>query len=267
MTAVQSSDGLLQVTGLVKHFPVRLGLLIQRQVGAVRAVDGVDLEVGRGETLCVLGGSGCGKSVMLKCIAGLLHPSAGSIRIDGEEIVGLDERELVRVRRKIGFVFQNSALFDSLTVFENVALPIREHRKVEEAEIARIVRDRLAIVGLDGTQEKLPGELSGGMRKRVALARAVAADPAIVLYDEPTTGLDPANARRIDLLIRELQRRLGVTGIVVTHDISSAFTVADRMALMADGVIRAQGSPDAFRSSREPLVREFLEARMIPSLA
>jgi phospholipid/cholesterol/gamma-HCH transport system ATP-binding protein len=234
--------------------------------GRLEVLRGIDLEVRRGETLCVLGGSGCGKSVMLKCIAGLLRPSAGSIRIDGEEIVGLDERDLVRVRRKIGFVFQNSALFDSLTVFENVAFPIREHHQVDEAEIAKIVRERLAIVGLDGTQDQLPDELSGGMRKRVALARAVAADPAIVLYDEPTTGLDPSNAKRIDLLIRELQRRLGVAGIVVTHDISSAFMVADRLALMADGVIRAEGTPDVFRSSPEPLVREFLEARAIPGL-
>ena len=229
-------------------------------------LQGLDLSVHRGETLCVLGGSGCGKSVLLKCIAGLLRPMAGSIKVDGDEIVGLRESDLVEVRKKIGFVFQYSALFDSLTVFENVAYPVREHRKVSEEELAKIVRDRLSIVGMDGTQEKLPGELSGGMRKRVAFARAVAADPQIVLYDEPTTGLDPTNAQRVDLLIRELQRRLGVTGIVVTHDIASAFAVADRLALMADGVIRAQGTPEEFRSSREPIVREFLEARLIPAV-
>jgi len=222
---------------------------------------GLDLDVHRGETLCVLGGSGCGKSVLLKCIAGLLRPTAGSIKVDGDEVVGLRESDLVEVRKKIGFVFQASALFDSLTVFENVAYPVREHRKVSDEELAKIVKDRLAIVGLDGTQEKLPAELSGGMRKRVALARAVSADPQIVLYDEPTTGLDPMNAHRIDLLIRELQSRLNVTGIVVTHDIASAFAVADRMALMADGVIRAQGTPEEFRASPEPVVKEFLEAR------
>ena len=226
---------------------------------------GLDLDVHRGETLCVLGGSGCGKSVLLKCIAGLLRPEAGSIQVDGTEIVGLKESDLVDVRKKIGFVFQYAALFDSLTVFENVAYPVREHRKVSEEEVSKIVKDRLAIVGMDGTQEKLPGELSGGMRKRVAFARAVSADPQIVLYDEPTTGLDPTNAQRVDLLIRELQRRLGVTGIVVTHDIASAFMVADRMALMADGVIRALGSPEEFRTSSEPIVREFLEARMLPA--
>ncbi len=224
---------------------------------------GLDLDVRLGETLCILGGSGCGKSVLLKCIAGLLRPTAGSIKVDGDEIMGMRESDLVEVRKKIGFVFQNSALFDSLTVFENVAYPVREHRKATEEELVKIVKDRLAIVGLDGTQEKLPAELSGGMRKRVALARAVAADPRIVLYDEPTTGLDPANARRIDLLIRELQRRLSVTGIVVTHDIASAFAVADRMALMAEGVIRAQGTPGEFRTSGEPIVKEFLEARVL----
>ncbi len=227
----------------------------------IEVLRGLDLDVHRGETLCVLGGSGCGKSVLLKCIAGLLRPTAGSIKVDGDEVVGLRESNLVEVRKKIGFVFQASALFDSLTVFENVAYPVREHRKVSDEELAKIVMDRLAIVGLDGTQEKLPAELSGGMRKRVALARAVSADPRIVLYDEPTTGLDPMNAHRIDLLIRELQRRLGVTGIVVTHDIASAFAVADRMALMADGVIRAQGTPEEFRASPEPVVKEFLEAR------
>ncbi len=230
----------------------------------LKVLRGIDLEVRRGETLCVLGGSGCGKSVMLKCIAGLYTPQAGEIVIDGTDIVGMSERDLVEVRKKIGFVFQNSALFDSLTVFDNVAYPVREHRKVSDEELQRIVRERLALVGLEGTEEKLPAELSGGMRKRVAFARAVAADPAIVLYDEPTTGLDPQNARRVDLLIRELQSRLGVTGIVVTHDISSAFTVADRLALMVDGVIRLHGTPDEFRSSVEPAVVDFLSARPVP---
>jgi phospholipid/cholesterol/gamma-HCH transport system ATP-binding protein len=226
---------------------------------------GIDLAVARGETLCILGGSGCGKSVLLKCIAGLLRPSAGFIEIDGTDIVGLREREIVEVRKKIGFVFQNAALFDSLSVFENVAYPVREHRKIAPEELQAIVRKRLSLVGMEGTEEKYPAELSGGMRKRVALARAVSADPAIVLYDEPTTGLDPTTAKRIDMLISELQRQLGVTGIVVTHDISSAFTVADRIALMDDGVLKVQGTPDQFRSSEEKLVREFLEARPIPS--
>ncbi len=234
---------------------------------ALKGLRGIDLEVRRGETLCVLGGSGCGKSVMLKCIAGLYTPDAGEIRIDGENIVGMSERDLVDVRKKIGFVFQNSALFDSLTVFDNVAYPVREHRKIADDALARIVAERLALVGLEGTEEKYPAELSGGMRKRVAFARAVASDPAIVLYDEPTTGLDPQNARRIDLLIRELQERLGVTGSGVTHDISSAFTVADHLALMAEGVIGVHGTPDEFRSSTDPTVREFLSARPVPPAA
>jgi phospholipid/cholesterol/gamma-HCH transport system ATP-binding protein len=230
----------------------------------LKVLRGIDLEVLKGETLCVLGGSGCGKSVMLKCIAGLYTPDAGEIFIEGTNIVGMSERDLVAVRKKIGFVFQNSALFDSLSVFDNVAYPVREHQKISDDALARIVHDRLALVGLQGTEEKFPAELSGGMRKRVAFARAVAADPAIVLYDEPTTGLDPQNARRIDLLIRELQSRLGVTGIVVTHDISSAFTVADRLALMVDGVIRVHGTPDAFPASADPAVVDFLSARPVP---
>ncbi|MFQ5458829.1 MAG: ABC transporter ATP-binding protein [Myxococcota bacterium] len=231
----------------------------------VEVLRGINLEVRRGETLCVLGGSGCGKSVMLKCISGLYAPSSGDILIDGVSISGMKERDLVDVRKKIGFVFQNAALFDSLNVFDNVAYPVREHHELGEAKIADVVRERLALVGMDGTEEKFPAELSGGMRKRVALARAVSTDPAIVLYDEPTTGLDPMNARRVDLLIRELQTRLGITGIVVTHDISSAFTVADRLALMAEGVIQFQGTPEAFCASLEPLVQEFMSARPVPS--
>ena len=230
----------------------------------LQVLRGINLEVMRGETLCVLGGSGCGKSVMLKCISGLYEPAAGEILIDGESIVGMKESPLVEVRKKMGFVFQHSALFDSLNVFDNVAYPVREHHDTAEEHIKQIVQERLALVGMEGTQEKFPAELSGGMRKRVALARAVAADPAIVLYDEPTTGLDPMNARRVDLLIRELQARLGITGIVVTHDISSAFAVADRLALMAEGIIQVQGTLEDFRASVDPLVQEFLTARPVP---
>ena len=230
----------------------------------LQVLRGINLEVRRGETLCVLGGSGCGKSVMLKCISGLYQPDAGEIIVDGESIVGMKEEALVEVRKKIGFVFQNAALFDSLSVFDNVAYPVREHLGATEERIKQIVQDRLALVGMEGTEEKFPAELSGGMRKRVALARAVAADPAIVLYDEPTTGLDPMNARRIDLLIRDLQARLGITGIVVTHDISSAFAVADRLALMAEGIIQVQGGREEFRASVDPAVQEFLTARPVP---
>lgn len=252
MSQAREPEPMIRIKGLRVEF------------NGLKVLRGINLDVQRGETLCVLGGSGCGKSVTLKCILGLLKPTAGSILIEGTEIVGLGEKDLIEVRRKIGFVFQSSALFDSLSVFENVAYPVREHRKISDPDLKAIVGDKLALVGMEGTEDKFPAELSGGMRKRVAFARAVASDPAIVLYDEPSTGLDPTNARRIDILIRELQERLGVTGIVVTHDISSAFTVADRIALMADGIIQVEGTREQFRASSEPIVREFLEARPIP---
>jgi len=222
---------------------------------------GLELGVRRGETLTILGGSGAGKSVCLKHMIGLLSPDAGRIWVLGSEVTRLRESAWVPIRRRCGVVFQGSALFDSLSVFENVAYPLREHLDLAEDEIARRVDGCLSAVGLPGPEvaARLPEELSGGMRKRVGVARAIALEPELVFYDEPTTGLDPANARRIGELIGELARRLRVTSVVVTHDLELCFAVSDRIALLAAGRIAAEGSVDEMRASQHPAVRAFLE--------
>jgi len=222
---------------------------------------GVDLRVRRGETLTILGGSGAGKSVCLKHMIGLLSPDSGRIWVLGTEVTRLRESAWVPIRRRCGVVFQSSALFDSLSVFENVAYPLREHLDLGEDEIAQRVAGSLDAVGLPGAEVavRLPEELSGGMRKRVGVARAIALEPELVFYDEPTTGLDPANARRIGDLIAELARRLHVTSVVVTHDLELCFAVSDRIALLAAGRIAAEGSVDEMRASQHPAVRAFLE--------
>jgi phospholipid/cholesterol/gamma-HCH transport system ATP-binding protein len=222
---------------------------------------GVDLAVRRGEAVTILGGSGIGKSVCLKHMIGLLHPDAGRVTVLGTDVTELRERDWVPIRRRCGVVFQSSALFDSLPVYENVAYPLREHLDLAEDEVARRVRQCLAGVGLPDAQIEglLPAELSGGMRKRVGVARAIALEPELVLYDEPTTGLDPANARRIASLIGELGRRLRVTSVVVTHDLELCFSISDRVALLSGGRIAAEGSVDELRASTHPAVRAFLE--------
>jgi phospholipid/cholesterol/gamma-HCH transport system ATP-binding protein len=232
---------------------------LRKRFGAKQVLDGVDLEIQTGETVVVLGPSGTGKSVLLKHILGLMMPDEGSIQVDGEEIVGRRERELNVIRRRFGMLFQGSALFDSMTVGENVALALREHTRLAEDEIERRVRERLEWVGLSKVEDMKPASLSGGMRKRVGLARAIAMDPQYVLYDEPTTGLDPIMADVIDRLIRGMQHRIGVTSIVVTHDLQSAFKVADRMAMLLGGRIVFTGTADEVRASRDPVVRQFME--------
>jgi phospholipid/cholesterol/gamma-HCH transport system ATP-binding protein len=234
---------------------------LKKKLGTKQVLDGVDLEVRQGETLLIMGRSGTGKSVLLKHIIGLMTPDEGSIEVDDVNIVGLAEKELNDVRRRFGMLFQGAALFDSLTVGENIALPLREHASMSEAEIRARVSERLDWVGLSGVEDMKPASLSGGMKKRVGLARAIAMDPRFVLYDEPTTGLDPIMADVIDQLIRSLQRRLGVTSIVVTHDMQSAFKVADRMALLNDGRVVFLGTPDDVRTTRDPLVRQFVEGQ------
>ncbi len=232
---------------------------LKKRLGRKVVLDGVDLEVEKGETLVVLGPSGTGKSVLLKHIIGLMAPDAGSIKIDGEEVVGLTDAEMNRVRRRFGMLFQSAALFDSMTVGENVALPMLEHdRSMGPEERARRVRERLEWVGLKGVEHMKPASLSGGMRKRVGLARALALDPEYILYDEPTTGLDPIMADIINQLIRDLQKQLGVTSVVVTHDIKSADTVADRMVLLYQGHVVFTGTPDETHATRDPMVRQFL---------
>jgi len=222
---------------------------------------GLDLEILRGETVVVLGGSGSGKSVLLRHTVGLHRPDRGEVWVDGTEITALEEEDdaLLEVRKKVGMLFQAGALFDSMTVFENVAFALREHTDWEEDRIRSRVREVLDLVELEEVEELMPSDLSGGMRKRVALARAIALAPRGILYDEPTTGLDPITANSINGLIRSLQRRLGVTSIVVTHDIQSAFTVGDRIAFLHDGTIRFLGTVAEAKASREPLLRNFLE--------
>jgi phospholipid/cholesterol/gamma-HCH transport system ATP-binding protein len=238
----------IEIRGLAKRF------------GRRPVLDGLDLDVRTGETLVVLGPSGTGKSVLLKLVIGLMSPDAGSIRIDGTEIVGLSERALAPVRRRFGMLFQGAALLDSMTVAENVALAMPEPaRGTDEAGVRRRVLERLEWVGLRDAAGLKPASLSGGMRKRAGLARALAMDPEYILYDEPTTGLDPITADVINQLIRDTQRRRRVTSVVVTHDIKSAYAVADRLVLLHEGRIRYEGTVGETRDTGDAMMRQFIE--------
>ena len=221
-------------------------------------LDGLDLTLRQGETLAILGKSGIGKSVLLKVITGLIEPTAGRVSLWGTEIDGLSEDAWGPFRRRMGMVFQAGALFDSMTVFENIAFPLRERKGVSEEEIERIVRERLEWVELPKTEELSVSALSGGMRRRVAVARTLAADPEFILYDEPTTGLDPVTGRKIALLMRDLDKKLGSTAIIVTHDIECARTVASRWAYLSQGRLVADGSPDDLFRSGDADLKEFL---------
>jgi phospholipid/cholesterol/gamma-HCH transport system ATP-binding protein len=222
---------------------------------------GVNLDIPRGETVVLLGQSGGGKSVFLRHLIGLIRPLSGSIKIDGEEISRLSERELEPVRRKIGMLFQDGALFDSMTVFDNVAFPLRERGERSEKVIREKVAHSLELVSLQGQEKKMPVNLSGGMRKRAALARAIISEPSCILYDEPTAGLDPIVSDTINRLIRLLQTQLKVTSIVVTHDMISTNYVADHVALLREGRIHFTGTLSALHSSTDPVIRDFIEGR------
>ncbi len=230
--------------------------------GRQQVLAGLDLVIHPRETITIIGGSGTGKTVLLKLVVGLLKPEGGHILLDGEDVVPLREPELFRVRRRIGFLFQGAALFDSLSVGENVAYPLREHTRLGDEQIHARVREVLGLVGLDGVEAKEPAALSGGMRKRVGLARAVALAPSLILYDEPTTGLDPQNVEKINDLIRDLQRKLGVTSVVVTHDMHSTFKVSDRIAMLREGRIAALGTPEELQRSPEEFVQDFIAGRI-----
>jgi len=232
---------------------------LHKAFGPKAVLCGVNLEVEQGETLVVLGGSGSGKSVLIRHTVGLHRPDRGEVWVDGTEITRLDEDDLIETRKKVGFLFQAGALFDSMTVHDNVSFALREHTDWDEDRVRERVREVLALVELEGVDELMPSDLSGGMRKRVALARAVVLAPRAVLYDEPTTGLDPITANTINELIRSLQERLGITSIVVTHDIHSALSVGNRIAFLYDGVIRFHGTTAEAREAREPLLRNFLQ--------
>ena len=219
----------------------------------------LNLDIQKGESLTIIGGSGVGKSVMIKMLIGLLRPDDGTIHFDGQEISHLSEAEFAPVRRRIAMLFQGAALFDSLNVFENVAYGLREHYRLPEEEIAARVAESLGYVGMEGTEDKWPADLSGGMKKRVGLARAVAIRPDVILYDEPTTGLDPVNVTRINELILRLQNQLQYTSVVVTHDMTTVFTVSDRVAMVYGGGIIFEGTQEDLRTTRQPHVRDFVE--------
>lgn len=231
--------------------------------GTHTVLDNIDLDVYKGETLAVLGPSGTGKSTVLRSMIGLLEPNGGQIFIQGEDVSGLDEDGWNRLRMKMGMVFQYSALFDFLTVGENVAFGLRQHTDKSDEEIQGIVTQMLDLVGLPGTQDLYPAELSGGMKKRVGLARAIAVNPEIVLYDEPTAGLDPIMSRNISRLIKKTQEQLHVTSVLVTHDMQSAFYAADRVAMLYEGHIVAIGTAEEMKNSTNPIVKAFIEGREI----
>lgn len=231
--------------------------------GTHTVLDNIDLDVYKGKTLAVLGPSGTGKSTVLRSMIGLLEPNGGQIFIQGEDVSGLDEDGWNRLRMKMGMVFQYSALFDFLTVGENVAFGLRQHTDKSNEEIQGIVTQMLDLVGLPGTQDLYPAELSGGMKKRVGLARAIAVNPEIVLYDEPTAGLDPIMSRNISRLIKKTQEQLHVTSVLVTHDMQSAFYAADRVAMLYEGHIVAIGTAEEMKNSTNPIVKAFIEGREI----
>jgi phospholipid/cholesterol/gamma-HCH transport system ATP-binding protein len=234
---------------------------LKKSFGDKEVLRGVNLNIEMGKTTFIIGSSGCGKSVLLKHIVALLKPDEGSILIDGEDITRMNEKEVYRVRNKFGFLFQGAALFDSMTVGENIGLGLAENTNTPPDKIDNIIAEKLALVNLSGTEKLMPSELSGGMRKRVGLARALACTPQYILYDEPTTGLDPITSETIDQLIYSLAKneQLRVTSIVVTHDIFSVYEVADTVAMMHEGVIHFEGTPEELRTTGDPIVREFLE--------
>ena len=225
-----------------------------------QVLTGFTLDVKDGETLVIIGYSGSGKSVALKHVVGLLHPDAGEVIVDGRAVSALDRTGLTALRREIGFVFQFAALFDSLNVADNVRLGL-ERRGLPADEIAERVREALALVDLTGTDDRYPAELSGGMRKRVGIARAIALRPRYMLYDEPTTGLDPVTSAVMDRLMVRTREHLGVTGVVVTHDMRSAYTVGDRIAMLYEGRVRQVGKVDEIQRTEDPVVRQFIEGR------
>ena len=231
---------------------------VHKRFGTVVVLRGVDLSLERGRTTVIIGESGTGKSVLLKHMIGLIRPDAGEVYVDGRRVDHLRERQWVPIRQRFGCLFQMGALFDSLTAGQNVGFPLREHTKLSDREVESVVAEKLSLVGLDGIRSKWTSELSGGQRKRVALARAIALNPDVVLYDEPTTGLDPIRADMINDLIIKLRTELGITSVVVTHDMTSAFKVADRIHMLHQGEFIASGTAEDFRRSSDPRVRRFV---------
>ncbi|MFH1874528.1 MAG: ABC transporter ATP-binding protein [Pseudomonadota bacterium] len=235
---------------------------VSKTFGSKKVLENASLSIEKGETLTIIGGSGIGKTVFLKLLLGLLKPDQGEILFHNQNIGDMEEKDIIKMRSRIGMLFQSAALFDSLSVAENIAYPLREHFNYNEEEIETIVRKKLDLVGLQDVENLMPAELSGGMKKRVGLARAIATDPDIILYDEPTTGLDPANTRRICNLILELQQKLEVTSLVVTHDMESAFRVTNRIALISNHKFAFIGTKQEAQNSQDPLVKNFINGNM-----
>jgi phospholipid/cholesterol/gamma-HCH transport system ATP-binding protein len=235
---------------------------IWKQLGGRQVLRGLNLHVPRGKTVVIIGGSGTGKSVTLKHIVGLLKPDKGQVIVNGEEITHFNKRELSRVRRKFGVLFQSGALINWLSVYDNVALPLRELTKLKEPEIEKRVREKLRLLHLEYAASYFPAEISGGMKKRVGLARALIFNPEAILYDEPTSGLDPVIASSINEMINDMKQQLNVTSIVVTHDMESAYTVGDKIAMLYEGRIVEEGAPEEIRNTVNPIVRQFIEGQV-----
>jgi phospholipid/cholesterol/gamma-HCH transport system ATP-binding protein len=231
---------------------------LTKAFGGKPVLRGVDLSVRKGEVLFIIGTSGVGKSVTIKHLVGLIRPDAGEIWLDGKRVDNLSERDFYAVRKRCGMVFQNSTLFDSMTILENVALPLRKHKRLGDQKARTEAMRRLQQVHMESFAHRFPAELGDGTRKRAAIARTLTLEPDVVLFDEPTTGLDPISARRIDKLIRELSDDLGVTSLVVSHDLTSIFSIADRIAFIYQGVVHALGTPDEIRSSPDAVVQQFI---------
>jgi phospholipid/cholesterol/gamma-HCH transport system ATP-binding protein len=240
------TEPMIEITNLHKSF------------GSLQVLRGVNLSVEKGESMTVIGGSGSGKSVLIKHIIGLLFPDKGQVKIAGQVLNNLDDHQLNEFRKKFGMLFQGAALFDSLTVWENVGFGLKQHTKLSDKEIREVATQKLALVGLKNVEDKMPVDLSGGMRKRVGLARAIAMDAEIILYDEPTTGLDPITADSINDLIVDLRKKLGVTSVAITHDMHSAYKISDRIAMLYKGEIQEVGTPDEIRNTKNPIVKQFI---------
>jgi len=249
MATLSYEEPFIRITGLKKSF------------GDQKTLQGVDLDIYHGETLVLIGPSGEGKSVLLKHIIGLLNPDDGKVELEGTDLSHMKERELLKMRRRMGYLFQNAALFDSLTVAQNVAFPLLEAGIRNPADISKRVQEALELVDLGEHKDKMPVNLSGGMRKRVGIARAIIGKPDCVLYDEPTAGLDPIVTDVIDLMIQRLQKRFQVTSIVITHDMGSVFKIADRVAMLKNGVIYFIGTPDELKQSPDPEIQNFIAGR------
>lgn len=237
---------------------------LSKYFGKLKVLDAVDLEIGEGASLAVIGPSGCGKSTLLRLIIRLIEPTSGFIIVDGQEVGKLSDEGLIRLRKKIGMIFQTSALFDSLNVFENVAFALREHAKISEVEIGKVVREKLKMVELEGTETLMPAELSGGMQRRVGMARALAFDPKIILYDEPTTGLDPVTAVTIENLMIKLSKELKVTSIIVTHVLQTVYRVANKVLMLSNGKLIDTGTPEETKRSNDSIVQKFITGGLLP---